>query len=156
LGYAFSDMMFFLALLTLAQHDDHHKAEHHKMVDRRGDAVMGFSHEKTVHRFVDAKDGGFIEAAVKDESDAAQLAAIRKHFKLIAQRFAEGDFSMPMAIHGRLPDGAAEMKAGGKRVQYRYEEMEKGARVRVSRADAKLAPAVHRFLAFQRADHRAH
>ncbi len=150
-------MILLAALLAFAQHDhDQHKMDHHKMVDRRGDQVMGFSHEKTSHRFVDAKDGGAIEATVKDESDAAQLAAIRKHFKLIAQRFAHGDFSMPMAIHGKLPDGAAEMKAGGKRVQYRYEEMEKGARVNVSTADAKLVEAVHRFLAFQRMDHRAH
>jgi hypothetical protein len=109
-------------LLAFAQHDhdqrkmDHHKMDHRKMVERRGDQVMGFSQEKTAHRFVDAKDGGAIEATLRDECDAAQLAAIRKHFKLIAQRFAQGDFSMPMAIHGKLPDGAAEMKAGGKRL----------------------------------------
>ncbi len=143
-------MLSLTLFLLLFQHD--HK--HHDEIDRKGDAVMGFSHQKTIHRFADTKSGGIIEAVTKAKGDAEQIAAIHRHFRHIAKAFPNGDFSMPMAIHDRLPDGAAEMKAAGKSIQYRYEALPDGARLHLDTKDAPTIAAIHRFLKFQREEHR--
>jgi hypothetical protein len=145
-------MQTLMLLFLLLQHD--HK--HHDAVDRRGDKVMGFSHQKTIHRFEDTKTGGIIEATTKAKEDAEQRGAIQRHFQQIAKAFPQGDFSMPVAIHDRLLDGAAEMKSAGAAIQYRYEALPHGARLHLVTKDASALAAIHRFLAFQRSDHRAH
>lgn len=143
--------MITLALfLFLLQHN--HK--HHDEVDRKGDAVMGFSHQKTIHRFTDTKSGGIIEATTKFKGDAEQLATIQRHFQHIAKAFPKGDFSMPLSIHGRLPDGAAEMQAAATTIQYRYEALSNGARLHLDAKEAANIAAIHRFLKFQREEHR--
>jgi hypothetical protein len=53
-----------------------------------------------------------------------------------------------------VPDGAEAMKALGGAVAYRYEELERGARVRIATKDARGVEAIHAFLKFQIADHR--
>lgn len=143
-------MLTLSLFLLLFQHDHKHHAE----VDRKGDAVMGFSHQKTVHRFSDTKTGGIIEATTK-ANDAEQRAAIQRHFQHIAKAFPKGDFSMPLSIHGRLPDGAAEMKTAAAAIEYRYEALPNGARLHLETKDAQALSAIHRFLKFQREDHRA-
>lgn len=145
-------MLSLTLFLLLLQHD--HK--HHDEVDRKGDAIMGFSHQKTIHRFQDTKTGGIIEATTKAKDDAEQRNAIQRHFQQIAKAFPQGDFSMPLAIHDRLPDGAAEMKTAGAAIQYRYEALSNGARLHLVTKDAVALAAIHRFLAFQRSEHRAH
>lgn len=145
-------MLSLTLFLLLLQHD--HK--HHDEVDRKGDAVMGFAHEKTIHRFQDTKTGGIIEATTKSKDDTEQRAAIQRHFQHIAKAFPQGDFSMPVAIHDRLPDGAAGMKSAGAAIQYRYEALPNGARLHMVTKDASALTAIHRFLAFQRGEHRAH
>lgn len=126
----------------------------HTAVDERGDRVMGFSHEKTKHTFVLLEDGGAVEVRANDANDAESVASIRAHLGEIAKEFAAGDFAKPRAIHGRDPDGVPVMKALGAAVAYRYEEIERGARVRIATKDAKGVEAVHAFLRFQIDDHR--
>src|SRR5207244_707635 len=79
-------------------------------MEHRGDAVMGFSHEATTHAFKVYDDGGAIEVAANDPKDVKSIEAIRVHLREIAKAFAKGDFAKPKAIHGELPDGAAEMR----------------------------------------------
>jgi hypothetical protein len=123
-------------------------------VDRRGDHVMGFSHEKTTHSFRLFADGGAIEVRANDAADAESVSAIRGHLQEIAKEFAAGTFSKPEEIHARTPDGVVMMKELGATIAYEYEELERGARVRVKTRDARGIDAVHQFLRFQISDHR--
>ena len=125
----------------------------HTAVDQRGDHVMGFSHETTKHTFKLYEDGGAVEVRANDAADAESVAAIREHLQVIAKDFASGDFAKPEEIHGRVPDGAATMKKLGSRIRYQYEELERGARVRIRTKDARGVEAVHQFLRFQIEDH---
>ena len=126
----------------------------HAAVDQRGDHVMGFSHEKTKHRFRLHKDGGAIEVRANEVADAESIAAIRTHLREIAKDFTSGDFAKPKEIHDRLPDGVPVMKELGPRILYQYEEVERGARVRIKTAEPHGVEAVHQFLRFQVEDHR--
>ena len=135
-----------------AEHAQH--AEHAAGVDARGDAVMGFSHDKTRHTFRLLADGGAVEVRANDPDDAASIAAIRSHLKEIEKDFVAGNFESPRLIHDRLPDGVAVMKSLGSALLYQYEDLERGGRVRVSTRDARGIEAVHQFLRFQIADHR--
>jgi hypothetical protein len=126
----------------------------HTAIDQRGDKVMGFSHHKTRHSFRLFADGGAVEVRANDAADAENVAAIRAHLKEIASEFAKGDFAGPREIHGRVPDGAEAMKALGAAIVYRYEELDRGARVRLVTKDARGVEAVHAFLRFQISDHR--
>jgi hypothetical protein len=148
--------ILFLALtlaLPLAADDHADCPMHAQHVAAQGDHVMGFSHEATTHHFRLLRDGGAIEARANDAKDAESIAAIRAHMKGIARDFADGSFEKPLAIHGRLPDGAEAMNALRDSISYRYEELENGARVRVSTKDAAALDAVHAFLRFQIDEH---
>lgn len=126
----------------------------HTAVDHRGDHVMGFSHEKTKHSFRLFEDGGAVEVRANDAADAESIAAIRMHLREIAKDFADGDFAKPKEIHDRVPEGADTMKNLGDRIRYQYEELERGARVRIRSEERAGVEAVHQFLRFQIEDHR--
>ncbi len=127
---------------------------HHEGVVERGDQVMGFSHEKSVHHFRLYADGGAIEAEANDAQDAASGDAIRTHFGHIAAMFAAGDFSAPMLIHEQNPPGTEEMKRRREAIQYSVENTERGARIRITAKSPEAIQAVHKFLRFQIADHQ--
>ena len=122
-------------------------------MEHRGDAVMGFSHDATTHAFKLYDDGGAIEVVANDPQDAKSIEAIRAHLREIAKAFAKGDFAKPKAIHGELPDGAAEMRELRAAIKYDFAETERGGRVRITTSDAKALDAVHRFLKFQIREH---
>jgi hypothetical protein len=128
--------------------------EHHQGVAVRGDHVMGFSHDQTVHHFRLFADGGAIEAQAIDEQDTASRDAIRSHFSHIAKMFAAGDFSAPMLIHPQNPPGTTEMKRLRAAIQYRLENTEQGGRIRITTKNSDALQAVHAFLRFQIADHQ--
>lgn len=127
---------------------------HHQGVVKRGDEVMGFSHEKTTHHFRLYPDGGAIEAEANDAKDAASRDEIRSHFSHISKLFAEGDFSAPMLIHAQNPPGTEGMKRLRTAIEYKVESSEKGARIRITTKDAEALRAVHEFLRFQITDHQ--
>jgi mono/diheme cytochrome c family protein len=129
-------------------------AGHHTAVNERGDQVMGFSHEKTVHHFRLKPDGGWIEVEVKDPNDTASRDQIRPHLKHIAQKFTTGDFTAPMLIHAQTPPGVAAMKQLKAAINYQFEETERGGRVRITTSNTKAIAAIHEFLRFQISDHR--
>ena len=84
--------------------------QHHDAVDRRGDHVMGFSHEKTTHHFRILADGGAIEVTANSAEDAASRDQIRMHLSHIAQMFAAGNFQAPMLVHDETPPGVPAMQ----------------------------------------------
>jgi hypothetical protein len=137
-----------MASLVFA-HDAHHSA-----VDKRGDHVMGFSHEKTTHHFRIYKDGGAIEVTANDVGDTASRDQIRMHLGHIAKMFAAGDFNAPMLVHDKVPPGVPVLERLKADVQYRFEETERGGTVRITTKNAEALKALHEFLRFQIADHR--
>ena len=136
-----------------------HMAAQHTAVDTRGDHVMGFSHETTKHSFRLFADGGAVEVLANDANDRDTIAAIRGHLQEIAKEFAAGKFAKPEEIHARMPDGVDVMKELSaikeptQAITYRYEERERGGRLRMVTTDTRGIDAVHRFLRFQIDDH---
>jgi len=141
---------------TCPMHAQHMAAakQHDAEVDTRGDHVMGFSHDKTKHAFRLLDNGGAIEVRANEAGDTENITAIRTHLQQIAKDFAAGSYAQPEAIHGRLPDGAATMKSLGSALTFRYEELERGGRVRITTKNAEGIQAIHDFLKFQIAEHR--
>jgi hypothetical protein len=134
--------------VTLAQ-DDHHGA-----VEKRGDHVMGFSHEKTTHHFRLFADGGAIEVTANDPKDTDTRDQIRMHLSHMSGMFAEGNFRAPILIHDRVPPGVPVLQRLKSEVSYRFEEIEGGGRVRIVTKNKEALVAVYGFLRFQIADHR--
>jgi hypothetical protein len=123
-------------------------------INMRGEREMGFSQEKTTHHFLLMKDGGAIEVEVNDEKDTAMRDQIRQHLTAIAQAFSDGDFAPPFAIHAQTPSGVPVMKRLKEVIKYKFEETEKGGRVRISTGDGEALMAIQEFLSFQITEHR--
>jgi hypothetical protein len=127
---------------------------HHAM-DARGAAVMGFDQQATAHHFYLYEDGGAIDIAVKDASDAADLAAIRSHLPHIAAMFAAGDFDAPMLVHDSTHVPGTDVLARRKdSIRYSYRATPGGGRVDIVTTDAAALEALHHFLAYQIQEHR--
>ena len=131
-----------------------HECSHSADVARRGDHVMGFDHEKTVHHFRLTKTGGSIEAEAKDGIDTESRDQIRMHFAHIAKMFSEGDFEPPMLIHERVPPGVPEMKKRRQEIRYDVKESPNGGRIVITTKDSRALAAIHDFLRFQIRDHQ--
>jgi hypothetical protein len=100
--------LFFFLLLAIPARAQHH----HDAVDHRGDKVMGFSHEKTTHHFLLAKDGGSIQVTANASTDQQSIDAIRLHLNHISTKFSAGDFNAPMLIHATTPPASPPSKNG--------------------------------------------
>jgi hypothetical protein len=100
------------------------------------------------------EDGGAIEVEVNDGADADSRARVQKHLNKIAELFAAGDFAMPMAIHAQTPPGVAVMTNLKADIAYKYEDTERGGRVRIITKNSDAIVAVHEFLRFQIQDHK--
>ena len=131
-------------------------AEHFAGVDRRGDEVMGFSHQTTTHHFLIEPEGGTIQVEARDPGDAESLRQIRTHLAEVARQFAAGDFSMPREIHARVLPGVPEMIEHKDAITWRFEELDNGGRVVIRSDDSAALPAIHAFLQAQIGDHRTH
>jgi len=127
---------------------------HHHGVNVRGDRAMGFSHAATTHHFILRADGGVIQVTANDEADTASQSMIHAHLAHITQRFSEGDFNLPMFIHGKVPPGVAAMKQLKNQISYHFEPIESGGRVTIRTRNARALVAIHDFLRFQIQDHK--
>lgn len=127
---------------------------HHEGVVQRGDQVMGFSHQKTIHHFRLTHDGGTIEADATDSSDTTSRQQIRTHLAHIAQMFRAGNFDAPMLIHARKPPGVPAMKKLRKEIRFEMKETSNGAQVKISSRNQEAIAAIHEFLRFQIQDHQ--
>ena len=121
----------------------------------RGHEAMGVDQYTSQHRFEPLPDGGRIELQ-RDSGDTAGVAAIRAHMRAIAGRFSRGDFSIPGFVHAQKVPGTGMMTEKKAVIAYEARDLPGGAEVRIRTADPDAVAAIHEFLAFQRADHRAH
>ena len=127
---------------------------HHAAVNMHGDEAMGFGHDRTMHHFLLAASGGAIEVRANDPKDSASIDAIRSHLMHIVSMFKSGDFSAPMFVHSTIPPGVTTMKLLKSRIEYKYEALDGGGRVRIESSDPVAVAAVHDFLRFQIIDHQ--
>ena len=136
-------------------HREHMKqpSQHRADVEKHGDQAMGFPHDKTTHHFRLYSDGGVIEVTANDTKDSQAIQAIRSHLKHIVAMFSQGDFSIPMFVHDRVPAGVSVMKEMRGQISYDFEELAAGGKVRIMTSSAETLRAIHEFLRFQINDH---
>ena len=115
-----------------------------------GASVMGFDQDKTTHHFYLFEDGGAIDVSVKKSTDAVNRDAIRSHLPHIAMMFGQGDFNAPVLVHDtKNVPGVQELARLKDKIKYTYLQTDAGGRVNI----VTLA-AVHKFLAYQIAEHK--
>jgi hypothetical protein len=68
---------------------------------------------------------------------------------MIAVKFAQGDFDMPIFIHATVPPGAETMKRLKSKIIYQAENTAHGAQLRITTHDTQALAAIHGFLRFQ-------
>jgi len=125
-----------------------------EQMNQRGDHVMGFDHMKTTHHFLLQELGGSIEVTANSADDVESKEQIRMHLKHIAKMFAEGNFNAPMLIHDQTPAGVPVMQELKGEIKYNYEEIDRGAAVRISTKNPIALKAIHDFLRFQIKEHK--
>lgn len=123
-------------------------------LQERGKEAMGVDQYTSSHVFQDLPDGGRI-ILQRDTIDSAGTEVIRAHMRDIAQRFTQGDFSIPGMVHAQEVPGTRVMAARRELIRYRADTVVNGGLVRITTTDSVAIAAVHEFLAFQRMDHRA-
>jgi len=124
-------------------------------VQQRGAAVMGVDQYTSQHVFAATSDGGTI-TLVRLIDDSSGARAIREHFAEIVQQFAAGRFDAPFLVHDMTVPGTAVMAERKALIRYSVREVPRGGELRMVTSDRAALAAIHEFLAFQRADHRAH
>ncbi len=140
---------------NLQSNQAHNNHDSHLMkVNEQGDKAMGFSHQKTTHHFRLFADGGAIEVTANDANDAESRDQIRKHLAHIAGLFAEGNFNAPVLTHGKTPPGVSQMQQMKNEISYKYEEIERGGRVKISTKNREGLTGIYEFLRFQISDHQ--
>jgi len=126
----------------------------HDQMNQRGDHVMGFDHTKTTHHFLLQESGGSIQVTANNSDDVESSGQIRMHLKHIATMFAEGNFNAPILIHDQTPPGVPVMQELKGEITYDFEEIDRGAAVRISTKNPKALKAIHDFLRFQIKEHK--
>jgi len=125
----------------------------HSMMTQHGERAMGFSQTDTTHHFLLTKDGGVIQVEANDPKDKQNRDLIRAHLTHIAQTFAAGDFSDPLAVHDKYPDGVPVMQRLRGDIRYTFEETPQGGRVLIRTTNPQALDAIHQFLRFQVREH---
>jgi len=125
-----------------------------EQMNKRGDHVMGFDHTKTTHHFLLQEFGGSIEVTANSSEDLESSSQIRMHLKHIAMMFADGNFNAPMLIHDQTPPGVPVMQELKGEIKYDFEEIDRGAAVRISTKNPAALKAIHDFLRFQIKEHK--
>jgi len=124
-------------------------------VQQRGADVMGVDQYTSKHVFEDLPDGGRVVLDRDDASDTTAMRTIRAHMRDIETAFRAGDFTAPGLVHARDVPGTKVMAEKKAAITYTAVDRPRGAELRIQTNDPLAISAVHEFLAFQRADHRA-
>lgn len=131
-------------------------AERQDDVAERGSEVMPFDLDATLHQFGPSADGLVQMIVARDSEDSEQIELIREHLTEEAERFSEGDYSDPAAIHGDDMPGLAELEAGADAITVEMEEMPAGGRINYTTDDSDLLDALNRWAEAQIEDHGEH
>ena len=124
-------------------------------VETRGATVMPFDQKRTTHIFHSTATGGFQRVVARDQGDTKQIALVRAHLRKEASRFAVGDFTDPMAIHGMKMPGLDALRRGAARVKVSYSTIPRGGQISYTTTEPKLVVALHGWFDAQLMDHGA-
>lgn len=151
-----ASLILAIAILAIvyAQQPRHGHQPADDQMNQRGDHIMGFDHTKTTHHFRLDESGGSIEVTANNSEDTESTDQIRMHLKHIARMFADGNFNAPMLIHDQTPSGVPVMQELKGEIKYNYEEIGRGAAVRISTKNPTALKAIHDFLRFQIKEHK--
>jgi hypothetical protein len=147
-------VLLFASAIQAQQANPQTTEQQHATMMKRGDAGMGFSHERTTHHFILLKDGGAIQVSVNDPKDDASRDHIRMHLSHVAEMFSAGTFNVPMFIHDTTPPGVPTMTKLHSEIHYQYQQTDSGAKIMIATANPKALQAIHEFLRFQIDEHR--
>ena len=78
---------------------------------------------------------------------------IRAHLRKEAIRFAAGNFTDPMAIHGMKMPGLGALRRGAVQVHVEYASITSGARIVYATSEPRLVTALHDWFDAQLMDH---
>jgi len=147
-------LIFSAAVLpSTSNAQDDSKHERHVDTTSRGDHAMGFDAVKTAHHFLQNAAGGTIQVIANDPVDTVSRDAIQHHLQHIAKAFRDGDFDIPMLVHGQTPPGVPVMKRLKSEITYEYVASDRGGRVEISTKNPEALAAIHDFLRFQIREH---
>lgn len=139
-----------LGFALMASHDG---ANRQDQVRAKGETVMPFDVDRTIHSFVSTASGGVQTVLVRSSTDNEQLRLVRFHLAEIATKFAQGDFSAPLTIHGSEMAGVEQLKQNLSNLTITYAEVTDGATLTYTSTDAETVAALHEWFAAQLHDH---
>lgn len=145
-----------VAVSACSQGGSDPNATRRAQVEARGATVMPFDQNTTTHVFHTTTNGGVQRVIARNPHDARQIRLIRQHLREEASRFAIGDFTDPMAIHGMAMPGIAELRQGASRMDVRYVAIPSGARITYRSTEPRLVRALHHWFDAQLMDHGSH
>jgi hypothetical protein len=116
---------------------------------------MPFEMSSTLHIFKMTESGGEQRVIARASADGEQLAMIRQHLRHEAERFQQGDYSDPAALHGADMPGFKELQAGASHIDVSYTELPTGAAITFHTTDLHLLTAIHRWFGAQLSEHGA-
>ena len=119
----------------------------------RGALGMGVDQYTSTHTFESLPDGGRITLR-RDIEDSAGVNGIRAHLQSIAASFVAGDFATPGFVHSDTVPGTAVMAARRALIRYAVAPIPHGGELIMQTSDPAALDAIHRFLAYQRREHR--
>jgi hypothetical protein len=117
--------------------------------------VMPFDIGKTLHVFRMTESGGEERVVVRETAHADQIPLIRQHLRMEAERFQQGDYTDPAALHGARMPGLGDLARGARRIRVSYAELPDGARIVFRTSDARLVTEIHRWFGAQLSEHGA-
>jgi hypothetical protein len=138
---------------------DHHiggsaaTTDRQQMIHEHGASVMPFDLTRTLHRFQALPDGGLQTITANDPTDQTQITLIQQHLADEAQRFQQGNFSDPAALHGADMPGLATLAANADKLAVVYTALPNGAQIRYTTHDPNTLVALQQWFAAQLADH---
>ena len=122
-------------------------------VEARGATVMPFDQNRTTHVFHSTATGGVQRVVADHPDDARQIKLIRAHLRKEAIRFAAGNFTDPMAIHGMTMPGLDALRHGAAQVHVEYATITSGAKIIYTTSKPRLVIALHDWFDAQLMDH---
>lgn len=124
-------------------------------VHAKGQSVMPFDLDRTVHIFRMTDSGGVQSVVAKDAHDKDQIGLIRQHLRHEAEAFQRGDYTDPISLHGATMPGVSELKSHHVEVTVSYSELPAGAALTFKTPDPHLVTAIHRWFGAQLSEHGA-
>lgn len=124
-------------------------------VHKMSHTVMPFDVSKTIHIFKMTETGGIEKVLVRDPRETGQIALVRKHLELEAEKFQRGDYSDPARLHGKDMPGLKELEANAANIRITYMEVPAGAQIKFTTHNLHLLTAIHRWFGAQLSEHGA-